>query len=279
MFFWLFMAALMGLIMFGTLHDQTKDEKDHIQPIYETLGATLLQFHNAVVYGYESIVRLNPAAAAGYWGDGGGLVPLISVENNTYTDGKKEPGDPANVFKAPILSFMPFTFKPTSSNGTRSYLFCLSKINEMPLSCNSGAEALRYIVTYREIPPRYDGADKYLALRALSNATDGSRQIGLLVKADSPLTVPEGGTVYHQPKGSNYYIQTSGSEPTTANYIPNYIICNAPPKNSQTGIDSIGHYLNNGTKKYLIAMTLVQGGKEHNENFQDTDCTPLSGSE
>lgn len=276
MFFWLFMAALMGLIMFGNLHDQTKDEKDYIQPAYETLGATMLQFHNAAVYGYETTLRSNLAGATAYWGDAGGMIPLISIENNTYTDGKKDPGDPANVFHGPIRSFLPFTFRTAGSNGTRSYLVCLSKDNEQPLSCNSAA--LRYIVTYREIPPRYDGADKYLALRALSTATDGSRQIGILAKTDTPLAAGDG--VYHQPIGSVYYIQTSGSEHTTANYIPKYIICNAPTKNSQTGSDSIGHYLNNGTKKYLFAMTLVRGGETHNENFQDNvACTPLSGSE
>lgn len=272
MFFWLFMAALFGLIMYGNLQEQTKDEEFYVQPVYEALGATMHKFHNAAVFGYEAAVRTDQDAVARYYTNfdvSTGALPLITVENGEYTDGAKDPFVQPNVFKNHIEAFLPLTFKKSNANGTRSYLFCLSSENGLPTGCDL-TDAVHYVVTYREIPPRYEGADKYLALRALSKSTDGSRQIGILTRASEALAA--GDNVYHQPIGAQYYIMTYGSEPTTANYVPNFVICNAPPTNATTGVESIGKYF--GPKNYLIAVSIMRG-LEHNANYNDTACSPV----
>lgn len=281
MFFWVVLASLMGIVMFGNLSDKTKDEEFYVEPVYEALSLNLFQYHNAAVYGYEDAIKDGYAKSLN--GDANpvaeyfdrhvdGIVPLATVENAQITKG----GDDSNVILPYITKYLPIGFKP--QNNTRTYLMCVdgSQGQTNGLTCNDPT-AVRYVMTFRAIPPRYDGADKMLALRAVAKASVNSRYVGMIEKAEVPLEKTT--DTYHQPLGAHYYILASGYSPATAAYLPDYLVCNAPRSNSDSTL-VLGDKAK--TTRYLVALSLMQG-LEHQANIPEgtgiiSDCKALEES-
>lgn len=269
MFFWVVLASLMGIVLFGHLSEKTKDQEFFVEPVYESLALNLFQYHNAAVYGYEAAVKAgyNNYLATGtdniadyFYSHGDGIVPLATVEGGEITKG----GDDSNPIPDYIKPYLPIAFKP--QNNTRSYLFCVN-VNGQTLSAYcTEPDAVRYIMTFREIPPRYDGADKMLALRAIAKASDNSRNVGMIEMTETPLA--EGTDVYHQPIGSHFYIMASGYSPATAAYIPDYMACKAPRTNAEPTEKVLGDKVR--FTRYLVALSIMQG-LEHNTNVKDSD--------
>lgn len=269
MFFWVVLASLMGIVLFGHLSEKTKDQEFFVEPVYESLALNLFQYHNAAVYGYEAAIKAgyNNYLATGtdniadyFYSHGDGIVPLATVEGGEITKG----GDDSNPIPDYIKPYLPIAFKP--QNNTRSYLFCVN-VNGQTLSAYcTEPDAVRYIMTFREIPPRYDGADKMLALRAIAKASDNSRNVGMIEMTETPLK--EGTDVYHQPIGSHFYIMASGYSPATAAYIPDYMACKAPRTNAEPTEKVLGDKVR--STRYLVALSIMQGLK-HNTNVKESD--------
>ena len=53
MFFWMMLASLMGVIMFGNFHEQTKSEEDFVAPVYHAMALSMYQQHVAAQYGHR----------------------------------------------------------------------------------------------------------------------------------------------------------------------------------------------------------------------------------
>ena len=269
MFFWMMLASLMGVIMFGNLYEKTKPQENFIAPVYQAMALSMYQQHVSAEYGYLDAMRTNVDQTNGYMASASdGIVPLVTVEDDQMTGVSEN-----NTIFPFIQGRLPTTYKP--QNGTRTYLFCVDKNQQADVSC-ADTDVVKYIVTIRAIPPRYDGADKMTALREVSNSTGFSRFVGMLQKATQPLEVSQAsdGTVIteHQPLGSAYYILSSGIAPVTSVYIPNYITCNFPLKNGDTS-SVLGDTVDN--KSYLVALSLVAGlGTGENLPAGTTDLCP-----
>lgn len=264
MFFWVVLASLMGIVLFGNLSEKTKDQEFFVEPVYESLALNLFQYHTAVVYGYEAAVQEsyntslttgNDPVANYFYSHSDGIVPLATVEGGEITKG----GDDNNPMIDYITPYLPVAFKP--QNNTRSYLFCVSAHGQTDMAFCTEPDAVRYIMTFREIPPRYAGADKMLALRAVAKASTNSRNVGMIEMTETALA--EGDNVYHQPIGSHFYIMASGYSPATSAYIPDYAVCKAPRSNT-----SPEQVLGDKVKstRYLVALSIMQG-LEHNANI------------
>lgn len=260
MFFWMMLASLMGVVMYGNLYEKTKSQENFIAPVYQAMVLNMYQQHAAAEHGYLDAMSANRATTEAFLNNyaDGGVVPLAVVDNSGTINGRA-PGNPVFPY---IRGRLPTTYKP--QRGTRSYLFCIDKNQVADVSCGSSV-AVRYIATVSAIPPRYDGADKMTALRAISDATGQSRFVGMLQKDFQPLTasVNASGKVLtqHQPLGAAYYIMSAGVAPVNSVYVPNFIVCNFPL--SDTGV--LGNMPNAGG--YLIALSLMSG-LEHGENLE-----------
>ena len=282
MFFWIILASLMGFLMFGTWGEKSKDQEFFVEPVYESLALNMVQFHNAAVYGYEDALKVGYAAdLAGATNPVrnyilspdalDGIFPLATVQivdGEAKITGGLDDTDTPNVFTPYIQKYLPFAYKP--QNNTRSYLFCLSTQSESAL-CESAA--IRYVITFRQIPPRYDGADRMLSLNAISKASKGSRNIGIIGKAPQPLQCSDDSdcaskNIYHQPIGAHYYIMSGGSAIPTFSYLPDYFICKAPLQNQALGMSSSPVLITElENKNYLVALTIMSG-LEHNTNLE-----------
>lgn len=261
MFFWMMLASLMGIVMFGNLYEKTKPQENFIAPVYQAMALSMYQQHVSSEYGYLDAVRINSTEANDYFNTAtDGIVPLATVENGTISG-----VNPDNTVFPYIEGRLPSTYKP--QNGTRTYLFCIDKNQQAEhVACNN-SDVVRYIITVRAIPPRYDGADKMTALRAVSDATGNSRFVGMLQKAAEPLSevVDSSGNVIteHQPLGATHFILSSGVAPVNSVYIPNFITCNLPMSDSDTS-NVLGDSVEK--KSYIIALSLV-GGLQPGENL------------
>ena len=265
MFFWVVLASLMGIVLFGHLSEKTKDQEFFVEPVYESLALNLFQYHNATVYGYEAAVKDGYGAYLSTGTDNisayfdshvDGIVPLATVEGGEITTG----GDDSNPIPDYVKKYLPIAFKP--QNNTRSYLFCVNVNDQADAVACGSPDAVRYIMTFREIPPRYDGADKMLALRAIAKASDNSRNVGMIEMVENPLA--EGTDVYHQPIGSHFYIMASGYSPATAAYIPDYMACKAPRTNAEPTEKVLGDKVR--STRFLVALSIMQG-LDHNANI------------
>ena len=251
----------MGIVMFGNLYEKTKPQENFIAPVYQAMALNMYQQHVSAEYGYLDAMRSDTENSNNYFASAeDGIVPLATVQNEQISGVK----DDNTVFDF-IRARLPATYKP--QNGTRTYLFCVDKDQQTAVKCNDVADdSVKYIVTVRAIPPRYDGADKMTALRAVSDATGNSRFVGMLQKAVGPLeqTASADGTVVtqHQPLGAAYYVLSSGVAPVSSVYIPNYITCNLPLNNE--GGKVLGDELKN--RSYIVAVSLV-AGLEPGENL------------
>lgn len=247
----------MGVVMYGNLYEKTKSQENFIAPVYQAMVLNMYQQHAAAEHGYLDAMNSNRATTEAFLNNyADGVVPL-AVSNNGGISGAVS----GNVVFPYIQGRLPTTYKP--QNGTRSYLFCIDKSQVADMSCNR-SDAVRYIATVSAIPPRYDGADKMTALRAISDATGQSRFVGMLQKDFQPLAVnvDSSGKVLtqHQPLGAAYYIMSAGVAPVNSVYVPNYIVCDFPL--SDTGV--LGNMPN--ASGYLIALSLM-GGLDHGENL------------
>lgn len=254
MFFWMMLASLMGIVMFGTLRDKTRPAEDIALPSYESLALNMYQQHMFAVAGFQDAQKENKASTEAYIGTKtDGIVPLVTVTNNAT-----QPGDAANFAYTFITRRIPSTYR--AQNGTYSYMFCINKLagQTAGVACSNTGAGVRYIVTYRAMPPRYSGSDKALVVRAIAAATGGSRFVGLYQKAETPLV--QGSTTAHQPIGANYYVLSGGYAPAGSVYIPDYISCNAPLGVATT----LGDKLKSET--YMVAVSVLQG-LEQNENM------------
>ncbi len=253
MFFWMMIASLIGLLSFGNLREKTKDDAFFVTPVYEAMALGTYQQHVSVEAGLLDAMRQNPTVSTNYINSfSDGIVPLAGAENGRLT------GIAVN---NPLLVYfqarLPPMYKP--QNGTRSYLICVDKPQvASQISC-AAADAVKYIITVRAIPPRYDGVDRMTALHAVSEATGHSRFVGFLAKAASPLNNSTG-QVRHQPLGSAYYLMTAGVAPVSSVYLPNYATCNFPTGGSSVLGDMLGQHT------YIAALTLF-AGLDPNENL------------
>ncbi len=254
MFFWMMLASLMGIVMFGNLYEKTKPQENFIAPVYQAMALSMYQQHVSVEYGYMDAMRENPTQTHTYLNTApDGIVALATVENDQISG----VNDGNTVFSY-IQGRLPSTYKP--QNGTRSYLFCIDKNQQAEyVSCNNSG-VVRYIITIRAIPPRYDGADKMTALRSISDATGNSRFVGMLQKATGPLTEVSDSSgkiiTEHQPLGASHFILSSGVAPVNSVYIPDFITCNMPLSNTNTS-NVLGDSV--GTNSYIIALSLISG--------------------
>lgn len=261
MFFWMMLASLMGVVMYGNLYEKTKPQENFIVPVYQSMVLNMYQQHSAAEHGYIDAMNNNRAGTEAFLRSAADGITPLAVSNNGTISGEIS----GNTIFPYIQARLPTTYKP--QNGTRTYMFCVDKNQVSDVSCGSSV-AVRYIATIRAIPPRYDGADKMTALRAISDATGQSRFVGMLQKDWQPLVAnmnpAVGAITQHQPLGAAYYIMSAGVAPVNSVYVPNYIVCNFPLNNDPTHSTALGNMTSlNG---YLVALSLM-GGLEHGENL------------
>lgn len=255
MFFWMILASLMGIIMFGNLYEKTKPAENFVAPAYEAIAMNVLQQHQAAENGYlTSLINKRTEAEAYFASASDSIIPLAAVENGTVSG-----VDGGNIVFPFVQRYLPSTFKP--QNGTRSYLFCIDKQAQSKSVQCSDPNAVRYIMTFRAVPPRYDGADKMMALSSIAKITGNSKYVGMLQKAVTPLEADD--TKHqHQPLGAAYQILSGGVAQVESAYVPDYIICNAPTTNAGEVLgDAVGN------KSYIVALSLMIG-LGRNENLQ-----------
>ena len=249
MFFWMMLASLMGVVMFSNWQEKTKDQSVFVTPVYQAMALSTYQQHVSAEQGYLDAMRLNPDGVNAYVNSyTDGVVPLITVEGNALSAVSG-----SNSIFSYIQGRLPPMYKP--QNNTRTYLFCVPRTQELPgehTGWCSDSNMVKYIVTLRPIPAKYDGSSKMSALRAIGDATDYSRFIGMLQRSAVPLA--NNGTTTNQPLGARYYILSSGVAPVASVYIPNYAICNFPLKNNESAY--LGDAVPNG---YIAALSLVSG--------------------
>ncbi len=263
MFFWMMLASLMGVVMYGNLYEKTKPQENFIAPVYQAMVLSMYQQHSSAEHGYIDAMNANRIMTEAYIrSNSDGVIPLVT----TTVNGVLNEVQAGNAIFPYIVSRLPSTYKPQS--GTRTYLFCVAKSQNITVSCGA-SDVVRYIVTIRAIPPRYDGADKMTALRAISDATGQSRFVGMLQKDWQPLvanTNPAVGAItQHQPLGAAYYIMSAGVAPVNSVYVPNYVVCNFPLVDSPSGPSGVLGTMTSANG-YLVALSLM-GGLEHGENL------------
>ena len=88
MFFWMVLASLMGIIVFGNLTEKAKNQEDFVVPVYEAMALSTLQQHVAAERGYTTAIQAAPTATNTYQNTPvDGIVPLVTVENGALTKG------------------------------------------------------------------------------------------------------------------------------------------------------------------------------------------------
>ena len=230
MFFWMVLASLMGVVMFGSLHEKTKEQADFVVPVYQAMALSTYQQHLAAERGYMDAMRYNDSAKTYINSINTGIVQLAVANNNALT-GEND------TLLGHIRRNLPTMYK--AQNGTRSYLLCMTAA-QTASKCNL-TDTVKYIATIRPMPEKYSGAAKMTVLRAIADATNGSRFVGLLKPISNSAT-------------SSYYIQSGGNSSSDAVVLPDYITCKFPMASG-----TLGAALNND---YIVALTAVEGNLE-----------------
>lgn len=247
MFFWMMMASLMGVVMFSNWHEKTKDPENFVAPVYQAMALSAYQQHVSAEQAFMDAMRNDPTGTNNFLaGFDDGIVPMATVQGADMSGGVAN-----NPLYAYVQGRLPPTYKP--QNNTRTYLFCIPVTQVGSARCNDN-DVVKYIVTLRPIPQRYDGSDKMAALKSISQATAYSRFVGMLQAAPEPLA--ETGTTTHQPLGAAYHILSGGVAPVNSVYIPNYITCNFPLRDGDNP-PVLGDALEN--RNYIVALSLVSG--------------------
>ena len=272
MFFWMILASLTGVIMFGNLQDKIKDQQDFVGPVYQAMALSTQIQHNAAFSGYVDAQKTNPGAFNEFLSQtNDGILPLVTVKPDAagqpaLSDGKGNAASLNNIVFPYIQRHLPPGYKP--QNGTRSFLFCLPKsqiVNEdTPVLC-SDPNVVRYIVTIRQVPRKNDGADRMAMLKAVADISSNSKFIGLIAKTSQPLANTTQGGSGGQPLGSHFYIMSRGYDIVKSAYIPDYVVCNFPLDDDSFPVTGDSRTLgdqNNGLDKhsYIAALTLLGGG-------------------
>lgn len=227
MFFWMVLASLMGIVMFGNLHEKTKEQATFVLPVYQAVALSTYQQHLAAERGYMDALRYGDAAKTYINSVNNGIVKLAVAANGTLS------GSNATLL-GHVQRNLPTTYKV--QDGTRSYLFCMTGA-QAASKCNL-ADTVKYIVTLRPLPEKFSGSAKMTILRAIAEATGGSRFVGMLKPISASAT-------------SSYYIQSGGNSPANAVTMPDYITCKFPLASG-----TLGAALN---QDYIVAITPVEG--------------------
>lgn len=283
MYFWFFLAALMGVMMFDTWSEKAKDKEVHVQPSYEALALNFLQFHRTALLAYENTM----AASAGdtdfkqqifdyhdaFNSIPTGVYPVAAVR---YDDTTKKYQAFEGILPETAIHGNPYfqhfnlpkLYKPQAN--TSSYLYCTKNIDTAghtsfdSSGCTDG-EGIIYLMTVRPFPTRYKGSDQFLLLRALAKASDNSRQVGIAAKAKN---VASNGTEdNNQPEGAHLQIMSTGRASTTWPYIPDYFAWAYPlfekaTKQGGTSSFRICKASESPAKdaySYMVALTIVKG--------------------
>ena len=295
MYFWFFLAALMGVMMFDTWSEKAKDKEVTVQPSYEALAMNFLQFHRAALQAYQNTMA-ESAKEGGvqlledYHRDyslalSTGLYPIAVVK---YNDTKKKyevtEGFVSDTFRTTFdthkgsftgynpyfVNFtLPVLYKPQAN--TSSFLYCT--VNDESASGHAGFRSegctdvggIRYVMTVRPFPTRFKGSDQFLMLQALAKASDNSRQVGIAVNTGKTASNGDG-TDYNQPEGAHIQIMSAGRASTTWPYIPDYLACYYPLfKKAIDGTEvtqKVSKASSNPTQdqySYMVALTIVKG--------------------
>lgn len=266
MFFWTLLASLMGVVMFGNWHDNTKEQSVFVEPVYQALALQTYQQHITA----ENAYRRNIAGFVNYLAyqkQEGFPIPQnleMTVRNTPEEKGieligsertESEVGSGTFIYTEPKPFFERFRYGYKPNAAVKTYLFCLSRENQLPAACQldetEDNPTVQYIITYRKVPPKYKTAAKMSILKAIAEATNGSRNVGLLDKLDKALAEEKDLDKkvirpFYQPLGSCYYILSGGKSEAGRTFIPNYIL-------STLGINDLDN------NSYIIALSMMGG--------------------
>lgn len=288
MYFWFFLAALMGVMMFDSWSDKAKDKETHVQPSYEALALNFLQFHRSALLAYQNTMA---ASGTGVQIDGVptknviidyhdafnsipvGVYPIASVRYDSFNhkyqtfegiipDGAAHGNPYFRYFQLPNL------YKPQAN--TSSYLYCTKNIDSAghtsfdSAGCTDG-EGIIYLMTVRPFPTRYKGADQFLLLQALAKASDNSRQVGIVARASN--VAANGENDNNQPEGAHMQIMSAGRASTTWPYIPDYLAAHYPLFEAATTMGGSTNFKickasqspAQDPYSYMVALTIVKG--------------------
>lgn len=230
MYFWLILASLMGIIMFGNLREKTKDADYYVVPIYASLAHNMLTQHNAVT---SNVYRRIQDEGYTWTGDGSVTAMISSDPLGNMLDASQG-----------AQMYLPYGFK--YQPGTTSVIFCVNKANQKQHVACGNTNAVMYAITYGTVPIKYAGSAAMSIPKAISKGTSNSRFVGLIAEATEPLAA---GT--YQPLGAGYYILAAGYSPLASTYIPDAFICHLGKKDP---------------RNHMIALTMIKG-LEDSENM------------
>lgn len=277
MFFWTLLASLMGVVMFGNWHDNAKEQSVFVEPVYQALALQTYQQHITA----ENAFRRNIAEFVNYLGyqeQEGLTIPQkleMTVRNNPDNpmgielDGADAEIVGSNVtYRNPQKSFERFRYGYKPNAAVKTYLFCVSRDNQMLSDCQLNETednpTVQYIVTVREVPPKYRTSAKMSILKAIAEATSGSRNVGLLARHKNSNGMQSGEGIY-QPLGACYYILSGGTSEAGRTFIPNGIV-NALMSSPISLIQKSGAKADLTNHSYIISLSMM-GGFGNMENM------------
>lgn len=230
MYFWLMLASLMGIIMFGNYREKAKDADDYIVPVYEALAQNMLIQHNAVVSNIQARIAADSQVPGntGYEAFG-----ASGLTNQISGDASGNMVDASNG----AVNYLPYGFK--YQPGVTTSYFCVNKANQKQFIACSNTNAVMYVITYGSVPVKYAGWAAMSIPKAIAAGTRNSRFVGLIAQAPAPLAAG-----YGQPLGAGYYILSAGYSPASSTYIPDAFFCawgQSDPRN------------------YMVALTMIKG--------------------
>ena len=257
MFFWTILASLLGIVMFGHWRENVKDQSEFVAPLYQAMALSTYQQHLAAEQAYQTTMS-DPSEV-----DKSDANSAIRKLEDISTVNMMEDN---NIFDS-VDDFTPPHYK--SPKNTRTYLFCLSKTDQTPANCYDGDEqTVKYLVTLRPVPAKYQGAAKMSVMRSIADATNGSRSIGLLMKYSDEDGLQAGGNVQYQPLGARYYILSGGTSEAGNVFVPNGIICNFPLNDEETTF--LKDKLNQSDYNYIIALSMMGGFGDYKDIASNT---------
>lgn len=283
MYFWFFLAALMGVMMFDTWSEKTKDKEVHVQPSYEALALNFLQYHRTALLAYQNTLSAGATNsdfktkikdyhyAFAYKNIGTFPIAVVRFDStsNKYEtfegvmpDGYTE-GNP--YFPYFIL---PKLYRPQAN--TSSFLYCTKNNDTVghqsydPAGCTD-QDGIIYLMTVRPFPTRYKGSDQFLLLKALAKASDNSRQVGIAAKAKN--VAANGESDNNQPEGAHIQIMSAGRASTTWPYIPDFFAWAYPLFEQATKKEGTTNFKICKASQspaadaysYMVALTIVKG--------------------
>ena len=225
------LASLMGIVMFGTWREKSKDVDYFVVPAYDAIARNLkLQHDMATEFVYRELSKGSPLGA--------GIVPIFPADTAAWTDAQKK--------------LLPPEFAHTK--GYSSEIFCMNRLS--PTVANedcSSPDAVIYVMSSGAVPVKYGGAASKSIPKAIAAATKNARTIGLIGYSEQALSSPDPGNpndpALGQPLGVHYYILSGGYHMAkNLIYLPNAFVCYLEAEKA------VKDPLN-----VMIAMTLIRG--------------------